>query len=103
MTDTRAQEVLARLDRVIDPELGIGIVSLGLIYRIRIDDDGGVHIVMTLTVPGCPMHGSITADVERNVRAIPWVRGVNVEVTFEPPWTPERLSPAARAALNSTS
>lgn len=94
-----ADEVLERLDEVIDPELGIGIVSLGLIYKIRIDDDNSVHIVMTLTVPGCPMHETITADVERSLRRIPWVTDVDVSVTFDPPWTPERLSDSARAKL----
>lgn len=94
-----ANEVLERLDEVIDPELGIGIVSLGLIYKIRIDDDDSVHITMTLTVPGCPMHETITADVDRSLRRIPWVTDVRVAVTFDPPWTPDRMSETAREKL----
>jgi metal-sulfur cluster biosynthetic enzyme len=94
----RAQEVVDRLDGVIDPELGIGIVSLGLIYKVGVDGDD-VDVLMTLTVPGCPMHSTIKADVERCLRSIPWVRTSNVELTFEPPWTIERLSDAARKAL----
>lgn len=92
-------EVLARLDQVIDPELGVGIVALGLVYRIRIDDDDSVHILMTLTVPGCPMHETIASDVRRVIGEIPWVTRVDVQLTFEPPWTPERLTPEARTAL----
>lgn len=92
-------EVLAKLDEVIDPELGLGIVALGLVYHIRINEDDSVRIIMTLTVPGCPMHETITADVRRTIGAISWVKDVDVVVTFDPPWTPERLTPAARAAL----
>lgn len=92
-------EVLAKLDEVIDPELGLGIVALGLVYHIRINEDDSVRIIMTLTVPGCPMHETITADVRRTIGAIPWMKDVDVVVTFDPPWTPERLTPAARTAL----
>lgn len=94
-----ADEVLAQLRQVIDPELGIDIISLGLVYKIRIDDDNSVHIVMTLTVPGCPMHATITADVENALRRLPWVTGCDVIVTFDPPWVPERMSDEAKAAL----
>lgn len=96
--ETRAKAVLALLDSVIDPELGIGIVSLGLVYRITVDGDD-IDIVMTLTVPGCPMHETITRDVDRTLRTLPWARNVAVNLTFEPPWTVERLSDDARRAL----
>ncbi len=94
----RAQEVVNKLEEVIDPELGIGIVSLGLIYRVAVDVDA-VDVLMTLTVPGCPMHNTIKADVERCIRGIPWVRTATVQLTFEPPWTIERLSDSARKTL----
>ena len=95
---TAEDEVRAALGRVIDPELGIDIIALGLVYRVDIDGPR-VGILMTLTVPGCPMSAGITSDVESALRALVWIEQVHVEVTFEPPWTPERLSPQARILL----
>lgn len=94
----RAQEVVDALGSVIDPELGIDIVSLGLLYRISVDVDT-VAVLMTLTVPGCPMHESITRDVKATLGRLPWVKAIEVELTFEPPWSLERLSDDARKAL----
>lgn len=94
-----AEAVVAALEHVIDPELGIGIVSLGLVYRVAVDDDNNVAVLMTLTVPGCPMHGTIVADAEAAVRSLPWVREVSVDLTFDPPWSVDRLSEGARKAL----
>lgn len=93
-----AHEVLKVLDEVIDPELGIGIVSLGLIYRISVDNRD-VDIVMTLTVPGCPMHNTITADVRNTIGRLPWVQRVDVHLTFDPPWSVDRLSDRAKELL----
>lgn len=98
-TTPLGDQVIAQLRKVIDPELGIDIISLGLVYKIRIDDDNSVHITMTLTVPGCPMHATITADVENTLRKLPWVSDCDVIVTFDPPWTPERMNDEARAVL----
>ena len=95
---TRAYQVLDVLRHVIDPELGIDVVALGLIYRVEVDETA-VAIDMTLTVPGCPMHATITEDVRRTVRSLFWVREVDVTLTFDPPWGPERLSPEARERL----
>ena len=97
MTERRA-EIDAALSDVIDPELGIDIVNLGLIYAVG-EEDGDVEIVMTLTTPGCPMHGTIRDDVEQRLRRLPWIKELHVHVTYEPPWTPERLSPRARVLL----
>lgn len=96
---TPGEEVVRALEHVIDPELGIGIVSLGLIYRVAVDEDNNVAVLMTLTVPGCPMHATIVSDAESAVRNLPWVRDVSVELTFDPPWSIDRLSEAARKAL----
>lgn len=98
----RAEEVLQALDDVIDPELGIGIVALGLIYRVAVDDDENVAVVMTLTVPGCPMHATIVADARAAVQNLPWVRTVSVDLTFDPPWSVDRLSEDAKRALGRT-
>lgn len=94
------EEVFTQLGSVIDPELGIDVVNLGLIYGVGIEDESGhVDVAMTLTVPGCPMHATIAADVERAVMSLPWAKTVNVRLTFEPPWSPDRMSAQARAAL----
>ena len=94
------EEVFETLRVVIDPELGIDIVALGLLYDVRVDAAlGRVDIVMTLTVKGCPMHDTIARDVELAVRSLPWVREVALSLTFDPPWTPERLSDEARSLL----
>ncbi len=94
----RAENVLELLDSVVDPELGIGIVSLGLVYRVGVDGDD-VDILMTLTVPGCPMHETIKSDVETTIRRLSWVHDVVVHVTFDPPWSFDRLSDEARSKL----
>ena len=86
------------LRTVLDPEIGIDIVSLGLVYAIGVEDDR-VHVVMTLTVPGCPMHATIAADALAAIRSLDWVREVEIRITFEPRWTPKRLSPEARVFL----
>ncbi len=96
--EVRAREAIASLRAVIDPELGIDIVSLGLLYRVEVDR-GDVSVVMTLTVPGCPMHETITRDVTNTLERLPWVENVRVEVTFEPAWSIDRLSEEARSAL----
>jgi len=97
MTERRTQ-IDEALGQVIDPELGIDIVNLGLIYGVA-EEDGNVDVLMTLTTPGCPMHGTISADVERRLRDLPWINDVRVHVTYNPPWTPERLTPRARVLL----
>lgn len=96
--EARANEVVRVLNEVIDPELGIGIVALGLVYRVAVDADD-VDILMTLTVPGCPMHETITRDVQSRINRLPWVRDVKVHLTFNPPWTVDRMNEDARRAL----
>ncbi len=98
MSAALEEEVREALGGVIDPELGIDIVNLGLVYGIGIEESD-VDIVMTLTVPGCPMHATITRDVESAVRGLSWPREVRVHLVFEPPWSPEKLSPQGRALL----
>lgn len=94
-----AELVYAALKEVIDPELGLNIVDLGLIYDLQISD-GAVTIVMTLTTPGCPMHASFRSDIEATLwRALPGLERVDVQLVWDPPWTPEMLTPAGRAEL----
>jgi radical SAM protein len=86
------EQVVEALRGVLDPELGLSVVDLGLIYDIAIAG-GAVKITMTLTAPGCPIHDSITAWVEEVLRRIPGVQRVEVVLTFDPPWTPDRITP----------
>jgi FeS assembly SUF system protein len=92
-------QVLAALKKVYDPEMPVNIYELGLIYGVDVSDEGQVAIRMTLTAPNCPVAGSLPADVERAVRAVPGVSGVKLELTFDPPWTKDRMSEAAKLAL----
>lgn len=83
----RQNQVYQQLKRVIDPELAVSIVKLGLLYDILIDGDD-VTVVMTLTTQGCPMQDAISAGVERVVRELPWVSAIEVRVVWDPPWHP---------------
>ncbi len=87
------------LAEVIDPELGENLVDLGLVYGIRISG-GRIEVDLTLTTPGCPLHASLHAAAERAIRLmVPAAEEVNIELVFEPRWTPDRISPAARQRL----
>lgn len=92
-------QVIAALKTVYDPEMPVNIYELGLIYGVSEDAQGRVDIRMTLTAPNCPVAGSLPADVERTVRAVPGVTDVKLELTFDPPWTKDRMSDAAKLAL----
>lgn len=94
---TRA-EVLAVLRDVMDPELGIDIVSLGLVYRLEVNDQGEVDVTMTLTTPGCPLHAVIGRSIERAMLPL-GVSDVNVQLTFAPPWDPRMMNDDARQEL----
>jgi metal-sulfur cluster biosynthetic enzyme len=89
MTPSREQVIDALRD-VFDPELGMSVIDLGLIYDVRIDG-GRVAVTMTLTSAGCPLHDAMTDWVRRAVEQVPDVDGVAVTLTFDPPWTPERM------------
>lgn len=88
------EAVMRALGTVFDPELGLSIVDLGLIYGVEIED-GRVRITMTLTAPGCPIQDRMGEWVRRAVEALPGVPAVDVTITFEPPWTPDRIAPPA--------
>jgi FeS assembly SUF system protein len=88
-------EVREALKDVIDPELDVNIVDLGLIYEIEVEEDE-VDILMTLTTPGCPLSGVFDEMVRQEVGAVEGVNRVDVELTFEPSWTPEKMSDEAK-------
>lgn len=92
------KDIRTALKGVKDPELGLDLVVLGLIYDIEIDD-GKVHAIMSLTSPMCPVAGQIVEDVKTAIEAVEGVDSAEVELTFSPPWTPERISPLIRASL----
>ena len=87
------------LREVYDPEIPVNIHELGLIYGVEVDPSGSVRIRMTLTAAGCPAAQSLPLEVEQRVRAIPGVTDVAVDITFDPPWDPSRMSDAARLQL----
>jgi FeS assembly SUF system protein len=93
------EQVIAALKKVYDPEMPVNIYELGLIYSIQAGDAGDVQIRMTLTAPNCPVAGTLPVEVERAVRAVPGVTSVNLELTFDPPWSKARMSEAAKLAL----
>ena len=94
-----SDDVIAALKTVYDPEIPADIFELGLVYKIDIEDDRMVKIVMTLTAPGCPVAGEMPGWVENAVGAVEGVSGVTVEMTFDPPWTPDRMSEEAQVAV----
>ena len=93
-------DIIAALKTVYDPEIPSDIYELGLVYKIDIDDDRMVKIEMTLTAPGCPVAGEMPGWVENAVATVLGVSGVTVEMVFDPPWTPDRMSEEAQVALN---
>jgi metal-sulfur cluster biosynthetic enzyme len=86
----RPEQITEALREVFDPELGMSLVDLGLIYDVAIDA-GRVRITMTLTTQGCPLHDSMTEWVRQGVGRIPGVEDVVVVIVFDPPWTPDRI------------
>ena len=91
--------VIAAISTVYDPEIPVNIYELGLIYKIDIGAGGAVTIDMTLTAPACPVADILPVEVADKVRELPGVTDVAVELVWDPPWTPERLSEAARLEL----
>jgi len=96
---TLKDQAIAALKKVFDPEMPVNIVELGLIYGVEVDAEGRAVIRMTLTAPNCPVAGTLPADAERAVRAVPGITDVKLELTFDPPWTKDRMSEAAKLAL----
>ncbi|MEO4040458.1 SUF system Fe-S cluster assembly protein [Hoeflea sp. CAU 1731] len=92
-------DIIAALKTVYDPEIPADIYELGLIYRIDIEDDRTVKVDMTLTAPGCPVAGEMPGWVENAVRSVEGVMDVDVNMTFDPPWTPDRMSEEAQIAV----
>ncbi|AJC74336.1 aromatic ring hydroxylating enzyme [Pseudothermotoga hypogea DSM 11164 = NBRC 106472] len=90
------EKVLEALKQVIDFEIGLDIVNLGLVYDVAIDNENNVTVTMTMTTPACPLAGLILQDAEDKVRQIEGVKDVKINLTFDPPWTPDRMSEEIR-------
>lgn len=87
------------LRAVKDPELGLNVVDIGLIYDVAVTVDGVAHVKMTLTSPGCPAGAEITEDVRRTLLDLDGITAVDLELVWEPYWTPDRMDPRVRAFL----
>ncbi len=92
------EEIMEALEEVYDPEIGLNVVELGLIYGVKVEGKK-VKVTMTLTVPGCPLAQTITEYVGNRIRQMDDVDDVDVELTFDPPWSLERMTPEARKKI----
>ncbi|MBL8957986.1 MAG: metal-sulfur cluster assembly factor [Myxococcaceae bacterium] len=102
MSEPRDPELLAALEQVIDPEIGLDVVALGLVYRAE-RDASYARVVMTMTSPACPLHETIVEDARAALAAVPGIERVDVALVFEPPWAPERMSLEAKQRLGWSS
>jgi FeS assembly SUF system protein len=99
-TERLGAEIVAALKTVFDPEIPADIYELGLIYKVDISDERAVDVTMTLTTPNCPAAGELPTQVENAVASVPGVGVVNVNLVWDPAWSPDRMSDEARLVLN---
>jgi FeS assembly SUF system protein len=99
-TERLSGDIVAALKTVFDPEIPADIYELGLIYKVELKDDRSVDLMMTLTTPNCPAAGELPQMVENAVASVPGVGVVNVNLVWDPAWTPDRMSDEARLVLN---
>jgi FeS assembly SUF system protein len=93
------EQVIAAIKTCYDPEIPVDVYELGLIYEIKIFPVNNVYVLMTLTSPSCPSAGTIPAEIEHKIRQVPTVADVQVELTFDPPYTQDMMSEPARLEL----
>ncbi|MBP7815134.1 MAG: SUF system Fe-S cluster assembly protein [Phenylobacterium sp.] len=98
--DVITDQLIEQLKTVFDPEIPVDIYELGLIYKVDVSDTKDVAIDMTLTAPGCPVAGEMPGWVEDAVKQIPGIGQVKVDLVFDPPWDPSRMSDEAKLSLN---
>jgi metal-sulfur cluster biosynthetic enzyme len=99
MDEQLKENIMGALELVIDPELGVDIVNLGLVYGVEMDEAGNTTVTMTLTSMGCPLAGTIVDQVKRALADIPEVNEVEVSIVFNPPWNKDMMSRYAKIAL----
>ena len=98
--DRLTDSIVAALKTVYDPEIPADIYELGLIYKVEISDERAVDVTMTLTTPNCPAAGELPTQVENAIASVPGVGVVNINLVWEPAWSPDRMSDEARLVLN---
>ncbi len=92
------EDIMKALKECYDPEIPVNVWDLGLIYDVAVDGDK-VRVKMTLTAPGCPMHSFISQEVKEKLQTVSGVKEATVEVVWDPPWSPDKMSPEAKAQL----
>lgn len=98
-TEAVQQAIVKALKTVYDPEIPVDIYELGLIYEIKVEEDGNTYVKMTLTAPNCPAAGILPGQVESAARGVDGVYDVKLDLVFDPPWSPDRMSEAAKLEL----
>jgi metal-sulfur cluster biosynthetic enzyme len=93
------EQVIDVLKEIVDPEIGVNVVDLGLVYGVDFPAPDEVSVRMTLTAPGCPLHDTITRSAEMAIETLPGVSKAAVEIVWDPPWTPEMLTDEGRRLL----
>lgn len=96
------ENIMGALENVIDPELGVDIVNLGLVYGLEMEDEGKLKVTMTLTSMGCPLAGTIAEQVKASVSDLPEVKETEVDIVWNPPWSKDKMSRMAKIALGVT-
>ena len=99
MNEALKENMMGALENVIDPELGIDIVNMGLIYDVELSEDGLCTVTMTLTSMGCPLAGHIESDVRRALSDIPEIKEINVNIVWSPAWGKDNMTRYAKIAL----
>ncbi|MDR4887067.1 metal-sulfur cluster assembly factor [Fredinandcohnia sp. QZ13] len=99
MDEALKENIMGALEQVVDPELGIDIVNLGLVYDVDMNDAEVAQVTMTLTSMGCPLAGTIAMDVKRVLTELPEVKDVDVNIVWNPPWNKDMMSRYAKIAL----
>ncbi len=100
--DAIRDEVIAQLKTIFDPEIPVNIYELGLIYKVDVATDGATQVTMTLTTPMCPAAEELPPEVETKARTVPGVTSVQLDLVWDPPWSPDMMSDAAKLDLGMT-
>jgi FeS assembly SUF system protein len=100
--DAIREQVIEQLKTVFDPEIPVNIYELGLIYKVDVAADGATQVTMTLTTPMCPAAEELPPEVETKARSVPGVTSVQLDLVWDPPWSPDMMSDAARLDLGMT-
>jgi FeS assembly SUF system protein len=98
-TDALRQRIIELMQSVYDPEIPVNIYELGMVYDIQVDAEGNATVSMTLTSPACPVAGSLPGEVEWRLGTLEGLKSAKVNLVWEPPWTPEKMSEAAKLQL----